>query len=129
MLATRFGVSLENVVATSEMPASHQGTDLPEAKNSDVLFPDRLPNASAGRKQIRRQTVAMIQSIGCRTMQLQKDTVPVIRAFAAKPERHGADQPSTIDNERVVSSCRSATYASQEGPCRTDSGRGSQRAA
>jgi hypothetical protein len=63
MLATRFGVSLEKVVATSEMPASHQGTERPDAKNSEVLFPDRLPNASAGRKHMRRHTAAMIQSI------------------------------------------------------------------
>jgi hypothetical protein len=60
-------VSLEKVVATSEIPASHQGTDRPEAKNSEVFLPDRFPNASAGRKQIRMQAAAMIQSMVCRT--------------------------------------------------------------
>jgi hypothetical protein len=52
MSVTRFGVSLENVVATIEMPASHQGTERPEAKNSDVSFPARLPKSSAGTKQM-----------------------------------------------------------------------------
>jgi hypothetical protein len=63
-LVTRFGVSLENVVATIEMPANHHGTDRPEAKNSDVFFEERLPKNSAGRKQITTETTAMIQSIG-----------------------------------------------------------------
>jgi hypothetical protein len=62
MFATRFGVSLENVVATSEMPASHQGTERPDAKNSEVFFPERFPNARAGKKQIRMQRAAMTQS-------------------------------------------------------------------
>ena len=62
-LATRFGVSLEKVVATIEMPASHQGTDRPEAKNSVVLFPERLPKNSAGKKQISTEAMAMIQSM------------------------------------------------------------------
>jgi hypothetical protein len=45
-------VSLLKVVATIERPASHQGTDRPEAKNSVVLRPDRLEKNSAGTKQI-----------------------------------------------------------------------------
>ena len=49
---TQFGVSLLNVVATIDSPASHHGTERPEAKNSDVLFPARLPKNSAGTKQI-----------------------------------------------------------------------------
>ena len=57
-------MSLENVVATMEMPASHQGTDRPEAKNSAVLLPERFAKASAGRKQIRIEASAMIQSMG-----------------------------------------------------------------
>ena len=55
MSVTRFGVSLLNVVATIESPASHQGTARPEAKNSEVLCPARLPKNSAGTKQIRRR--------------------------------------------------------------------------
>src|SRR5215213_9715612 len=50
---TQFGVSLLNVVATIDSPASHHGTERPEAKNSDVLLPARLPKNSAGTKQIR----------------------------------------------------------------------------
>src|SRR5258705_12829624 len=59
---TQFGVSLLNVVATIERPASHQGTDRPEAKNSEVLLPARLPKKSAGTKQIRMVTRTMTQS-------------------------------------------------------------------
>ena len=39
MSVTRFGVSLLKVVATIESPASHHGTERPEAKNSVVLCP------------------------------------------------------------------------------------------
>ena len=62
-LATRLGVSLENVVATMEMPASHQGTERPEAKNSAVFLPERLPKKSAGTKQMAIEKSAMIQSM------------------------------------------------------------------
>ena len=56
MSVTRFGVSLLNVVATIDRPASHHGTARPEAKNSEVLLPARLPKNSAGTKQIARDT-------------------------------------------------------------------------
>ena len=39
---TQFGVSEEKVVATMERPASHQGTERPEAKNSEVLSDERF---------------------------------------------------------------------------------------
>jgi len=55
-------VSLENVVATMEIPASHQGTERPDAKNSAVFLPERLPKNSAGTKQTATETKAMIQS-------------------------------------------------------------------
>ncbi len=41
-------MSLLKVVATIDSPASHHGTARPEAKNSDVLCPARLPKNSAG---------------------------------------------------------------------------------
>src|SRR6059058_2665050 len=59
---TQFGVSLLKVVATIDKPASHHGTARPEAKNSDVLFPARLPKKSAGTKQIRIVSVTITQS-------------------------------------------------------------------
>src|SRR3954466_9378731 len=59
---TQFGVSLLNVVATIESPASHHGTDRPLAKNSDVFFPARFPKKSAGRKQTTSEAATMIQS-------------------------------------------------------------------
>ena len=61
---TQFGVSLLNVVATIDRPASHQGTDRPEAKNSDVFFPARFPKKSAGTKQIRIVKRTISQSSG-----------------------------------------------------------------
>ena len=63
MSVTRLGVSLLKVVATMESPASHQGTARPEAKNSDVLLPARLPKNRAGTKQMKRLTTTMIQSM------------------------------------------------------------------
>ena len=63
MSVTRFGVSLLNVVATIDRPASHHGTARPEAKNSEVLLPARLPKNSAGTKQMSRETTTMIQSM------------------------------------------------------------------
>jgi len=39
-LVTKFGVSVEKVVATIEIPISHHGTDWPEVKNSETLSPD-----------------------------------------------------------------------------------------
>jgi hypothetical protein len=46
-----------------EIPASQQGTDRPEAKNSAVLFPERFPKNSAGTKQMLIERKAMIQSM------------------------------------------------------------------
>jgi hypothetical protein len=63
MSVTRFGVSLLNVVATIESPASHQGTDRPDAKNSAVLFPDRREKNKEGMKQIANDATTMTQSI------------------------------------------------------------------
>ena len=60
---TQFGVSDENVVATIDRPASHHGTDRPEAKNSAVLPLERLARKSAGTKQIRIEAATMTQSI------------------------------------------------------------------
>ena len=41
MFVTRFGVSVENVVATIDTPTSHQGAARPEVKNSLVEEPAR----------------------------------------------------------------------------------------
>src|SRR5262245_61766244 len=59
---TQLGVSLLNVVATIERPASHHGTLRPDAKNSEVFLPARLPKKSAGIKQINSAVATMIQS-------------------------------------------------------------------
>ena len=68
MSVTRFGVSLLNVVATMDSPASHQGTARPETKNSDVLRLARRPRKSAGPKQIARVMAITSQSMVCRCM-------------------------------------------------------------
>src|SRR6266550_7562783 len=65
---TQLGVSLLNVVATMDNPASHHGTERPEAKNSEVLSPDFLPTNNAGTKQMTMQPMAMIQSSNWRCM-------------------------------------------------------------
>jgi hypothetical protein len=62
MSVTRFGVSLLKVVATIESPASHHGTDRPEAKNSEVFFDERRAKKSAGTKQIATANKAIAQS-------------------------------------------------------------------
>jgi hypothetical protein len=62
MSVTRFGVSLLNVVATIESPASHQGTECPEAKNSEVFLDDLFPKNSAGAKQMATAMIAITQS-------------------------------------------------------------------
>src|SRR5262245_19835024 len=52
MLVTRLGVSVLKVVATIEMPTSHQGAARPEVKNSVVLELARRQKKSAGRNEI-----------------------------------------------------------------------------
>src|SRR5437764_765907 len=69
MSVTRLGVSLAKVVATMENPASHHGTERPETKNSEVLFPARLLKKSAGTKHSRSVATTMIQSIVWRCME------------------------------------------------------------
>jgi len=61
-LVTRFGVSVLNVVATIEMPTSHQGAARPEVKNSLVFSLARRQKKSAGRKLIAMLAPMMTQS-------------------------------------------------------------------
>ncbi len=61
-------MSLLNVVATIERPASHHGTARPDRKNSEVLRLERLPKNSAGTKQTNRQMTAITQSRSVRCM-------------------------------------------------------------
>src|ERR671911_144483 len=75
---TRLGVSLLNVVATIDSPASHHGTERPEAKNSVVSLPARFPTKRAGAKQIRTATAATSQSRGWRYTAEECTTEPPI---------------------------------------------------
>src|SRR6266702_6223075 len=68
MSVTRLGVSLANVVATMDNPASHHGTARPDTKNSEVLLPARLPKKSAGEKQSSSVRTTMTQSMKLRCM-------------------------------------------------------------
>ena len=68
MSVTRLGVSLLKVVATIEIPANHQGTARPEAKNSEVPLPALLPKNKAGTKQTNNDRTTMTQSIAYRCM-------------------------------------------------------------
>src|SRR5215216_1069575 len=83
MSVTRLGVSLLNVVATIERPASHQGTERPEAKNSEVLLPDLLPKKRAGAKQTPTARRAMIQSSALRCIGWSCGSVKVKRGLGA----------------------------------------------
>src|SRR4051812_2429627 len=74
MSVTRFGVSLLNVVATIDRPASHHGTARPDAKNSEVLRPARRPKNNAGTKHSRSDTTMMIQSMGASVMASDRST-------------------------------------------------------
>src|SRR5579872_1929811 len=65
---TQFGVSLLKVVATIESPASHHGTDRPDAKNSAVFLPASFPKKSAGKKQMTSVNATITQSRACRCM-------------------------------------------------------------
>ena len=60
---TQLGVSLLKVVATIESPASHHGTDRPEAKNSVVLLPDAFGEKQCRNKTDRQRAATMTQSI------------------------------------------------------------------
>jgi hypothetical protein len=62
MFVTRFGVSVEKVVATIETPISHHGADRPDVKNSAVFRPARLIRKTAGRKETTIETTTMTQS-------------------------------------------------------------------
>src|ERR1043165_9901778 len=65
---TQFGVSQLKVVATIDRPASHHGTERPDAKNSAVFFPASLPKKSAGKKQMTSVKATITQSRAWRCM-------------------------------------------------------------
>ena len=76
------------VVATIEIPASHQGTDRPETKNSAVPLPARLPKNKEGTKQIASERIMIIQSSGWRCMGYE-----AVLAIVCRFIRHqGADR-------------------------------------
>src|SRR5882724_7996065 len=62
MLVTRFGVSVENVVATIETPTSHQGAARPDAKNSVVFLLARRKKKRAGRNDTAIEMITTVQS-------------------------------------------------------------------
>src|ERR1041385_7563132 len=62
MLVTRLGVSVLKVVATIEMPTSHQGAARPEVKNSLVFALARRQKKSAGRKLMAMLAPMIVQS-------------------------------------------------------------------
>ena len=62
MFVTRFGVSVEKVVATIETPISHHGADRPEVKNSAVFLTARRIRKTAGRKDTTIDTTTITQS-------------------------------------------------------------------
>jgi hypothetical protein len=65
MSVTKLGVSLEKVVATIEIPSSHQGIFLPERKNSEELLPAFLETASPMARDKIKNPTTNPQSIAC----------------------------------------------------------------
>src|SRR3954447_12584276 len=120
MSVTRFGVSLLNVVATMERPASHHGTERPEAKYSDVLRPARFPKNRAGVKQIATAARAMIQSsalslIGSSSRSNSSPVEPPLCEGEAPPDQASARyaiSPRQIVMKTEKSGLRRATSAS-----------------
>src|SRR5262245_26151639 len=55
-----------------DRPASHQGTERPDPKNSEVLERERLARKRAGTKQIRIEPAATIQSIQVMCMRVSR---------------------------------------------------------
>ena len=91
MSVTRLGVSLLNVVATIERPASHHGTVRPDAKNSEVFLPARLAKNSDGAKH----TTSVIP------MTAQSSAVRCIAASIAA--QCGLDsRQSTVDSRQTT---------------------------
>jgi hypothetical protein len=82
------------VVATIDSPASHHGTDRPDAKNSDVFFPARFPKNSAGTKQMSSEARTMAQSMGWRRMG-QGDYLPT-RGWSVAGLRNVLRRPATL---------------------------------
>jgi hypothetical protein len=63
MSVTKFGVSVEKVVATIEMPSSHQGICLPARKNSALFEPARFEKIIPTARITMRKTMTIDQSI------------------------------------------------------------------
>src|SRR5262245_25434838 len=102
MSVTRFGVSLLNVVATIESPASHHGTERPDTKNSEVLLPARRLKNSDGMKQIASEAKTIIQSINCKCMAASS-------RLAAGENRHKASGLAASHQPAHVTSVTSQT--------------------
>src|SRR5699024_3366303 len=62
ILATRLGVSVENVVATIDMPSSHHGIFLPAAKYCSEFFPAWRATTSPTSNEKSRYAPIMVQS-------------------------------------------------------------------
>src|SRR6476620_11014129 len=81
MSVTRFGVSLEKVVATIESPASHHGTLRPDAKKFAVEPLDLRATRNAGQKQISSVIAMTTQS---RVWRRMRGCMQNLRSFDSK---------------------------------------------
>src|SRR5690606_13969081 len=68
MSATRLGVSVENVVATIDVPRSHHGIERPERKYADVFCPALRAAARPTSSALAKYAAMMAQSIETRFM-------------------------------------------------------------
>jgi hypothetical protein len=84
MFVTRFGVSVEKVVATIENPSSHHGMFRPERKNSELLDPARRDTNTPIDSDRTRNAPTMHQSIGAMNI-----FVSPVESSVREPSRRG----------------------------------------
>src|SRR6476660_9723578 len=97
MFVTRFGVSVEKVVATIETPTSHHGAARPDVKNSAVLLPARFAKKMAGRNDTTTETAMTVQSSGVRC--IRAPPAPKASSFlreSFRPVEHERDRPDLL---------------------------------
>ena len=68
MLATKLGVSAENVVATIDVPSNHHGIFLPDRKYSVEFFPDLFVNSIPIAIKMAKKEKIITQSINDKSM-------------------------------------------------------------
>src|SRR5213078_2658196 len=101
---TRFGVSVENVVATSDTPSSHHDNRRPDRKNSARPEPARRITASPTARQRRPYSASTTQSQPFSRMRVARIRPSGSRGTAQR--RQGARPPAVHPLGPPGGSCR-----------------------